>query len=564
MDVARKKTQEEFIEDVEKKFGEEYVILGEYTGASSEVLVRRSICRHEYKIKPNHLLSGSKCKKCPSKTRRKSHEEYVAEAYAINPELKVIGEYVNFTTKIEHECKCGKRWETTPSVVLNGQGLCYKCGRDMGADSKTKSTEEYKEEVLDIVGNEFSVIGEYEKGNLKIEFKHNKCGHLFKVKPSGFLIHPRCPKCPKKRGNRTWTHGTVKEFIEQDSESGCVLISDSYINGNASIEIKCKCKEVFSTSFHRFKDRNLQTCDTCRKRKRNENYCRNIEELNDKINSIFGDMFYLVGEFTQMNEKHIFYCNIHQRTFEKIPNTMFRNKTHCPYCGRERTAKALGITHNEFLERFYSVQSETEYKILTEYSGYLNHLEVLHIKCGNEWRTSPSSLIRGGGCPKCSQSTGEVLIDNILEELGLEYIKQYADERCKDKKKLRFDFAIYYKDSLRLLIEFDGKQHFSAGWGEKKYRDTVKKDNIKNNFSIQENIPLLRIPFWLKQDVYYIINHVLFSLDIISNSNNVYENYDEYVVSKEWNHRHYIMQSYAFLTKREKSNILVDMEEENV
>ena len=61
---------------------------------------------------------------------------------------------------------------------------------------------------------------------------------------------------------------------------------------------------------------------------------------------------------------------------------------------------------------------------------------------------------------------------------------------------LSFDF---YLPEQNILIEFDGKQHYSAsgkGWNNwKKLVDTNKRDVIKNAWCIEQGLPLIRIPY---------------------------------------------------------------------
>ena len=60
-----------------------------------------------------------------------------------------------------------------------------------------KTTEQFKKEVLDLVGNEYSVIEPYENAHTKIQFRHNTCGNIFLMKSNDFLRGRRCPKCAK-------------------------------------------------------------------------------------------------------------------------------------------------------------------------------------------------------------------------------------------------------------------------------------------------------------------------------------------------------------------------------
>ena len=51
---------------------------------------------------------------------------------------------------------------------------------------KKKTTEKFKEEVYNLVKDEYTVLGEYLACNKKIEMKHNTCGYIYSVRPSSF------------------------------------------------------------------------------------------------------------------------------------------------------------------------------------------------------------------------------------------------------------------------------------------------------------------------------------------------------------------------------------------
>ena len=63
-----------------------------------------------------------------------------------------------------------------------------------GKVGKKLTTEEFKEIVYDLVGDEYSVIGEYIKSRQKIAIKHNVCGKILEITPSSFRAGHRC-KC---------------------------------------------------------------------------------------------------------------------------------------------------------------------------------------------------------------------------------------------------------------------------------------------------------------------------------------------------------------------------------
>lgn len=129
---------------------------------------------------------------------------------------------------------------------------------------------------------------------------------------------------------------------------------------------------------------------------------------------------------------------------------------------------------------------------------YGNSLWRCQCDCGNIKIIKGGNLTSGGtitcGCGKMSK--GEIAIKNILDENNIKYITEYQSPELKGK---RFDFAILNPDnSIKQLIEFDGIQHFQE-WNrdnKESLQDRQKRDQIKNNWAKEKNIPLRRIPYW--------------------------------------------------------------------
>lgn len=62
------------------------------------------------------------------------------------------------------------------------------------------------------------------------------------------------------------------------------------------------------------------------------------------------------------------------------------------------------------------------------------------------------------------------------------------------RKPLFFDF---YISSMKLVVEFDGVQHFEMGTQTKEQFESAKKrDSIKDKFCKKKGITMLRIPYW--------------------------------------------------------------------
>lgn len=101
---------------------------------------------------------------------------------------------------------------------------------------------------------------------------------------------------------------------------------------------------------------------------------------------------------------------------------------------------------------------------------------------------------------------------SLLDEFDIQYKTQYIISDFSPYA--RFDFAIFKEDgSLFKLIEFDGEQHFNPVdffGGEEKFKIQQERDNNKNEYCKNNNIPLLRIPYsdYDKLDIYYLLNNI--------------------------------------------------------
>ena len=84
-----------------------------------------------------------------------------------------------------------------------------------------------------------------------------------------------------------------------------------------------------------------------------------------------------------------------------------------------------------------------------------------------------------------------------------------------------FDFAILDEnDKVLCLIEYDGEGHFNPVTimkmpykeADNAFKNTVKHDMIKDLYCKENNIPLIRIPYWEKEDEnleYYLFDNLV-------------------------------------------------------
>lgn len=123
--------------------------------------------------------------------------------------------------------------------------------------------------------------------------------------------------------------------------------------------------------------------------------------------------------------------------------------------------------------------------------------------CGSNPIEVKNNLLQNGWKKSCGclTSQGEFVIEQLLKEHNVSYLKEYKfkDLCVKEGFPLRFDFAIFDDCELNYLIEFDGRQHYTgpeATWKNCHSLDEIKRyDKVKNQWCKEHNIPLIRIPY---------------------------------------------------------------------
>ncbi len=114
------------------------------------------------------------------------------------------------------------------------------------------------------------------------------------------------------------------------------------------------------------------------------------------------------------------------------------------------------------------------------------------------------------GCPTCDGTSAEKEIGKILTSYNIYYKPQFSYVDCKDQRALPFDF---YLPDHNILIEYDGEQHYRpvnfGGITDEKafenFKITQHHDLIKTTYCKNNNIPLLRIPYWERGNIEKII-----------------------------------------------------------
>lgn len=192
-------------------------------------------------------------------------------------------------------------------------------------------------------------------------------------------------------------------------------------------------------------------------------------------------------------EKQPIKCVEHGVFYQTWDNHV-NKKQGCPECAeygrKKRTIESI-ITQ--------TVGLNTDYKYY--WDTYIDYYVPMDIECSKHgvFKQTIANHLFGQRCPKCIRSMGEEKIEEILKSKKISYITQKTFKECinpKTKYMLRFDFYIPEKN---ILIEYDGELHFKSVeyfGGEKTLKKYKYLDNIKTKYCLDNNIKLIRIPYF--------------------------------------------------------------------
>ena len=126
----RTKTTEVFRQEMAKT-NPDIEFLEEYSGVSTPIRCQCKICGYRFTATPDDLLHGRKCDRCrlTHSPLKKTHDTFLEELEAINPNIEPLGQYDGISKKIQFRCKiCNHKWFTRPEQLLRGQE-CPSCQR---------------------------------------------------------------------------------------------------------------------------------------------------------------------------------------------------------------------------------------------------------------------------------------------------------------------------------------------------------------------------------------------------------------------------------------------------
>lgn len=326
------------------------------------------------------------------------------------------------------------------------------------------------------------------RGEQKIDYEH------FKRKQG-------CIYCAYEQGRQV--HQIPEDICrEQVEENGYIYVGLERIKEQTFVNFICpkhKDKGIQKNAWVSFRLKRT-SCSYCNGTKRStEDFQKMVHEISPNIN--------IIGEYTKARESVSCRCSIDGTEWTTKAYDLFAGYG-CPTCGRKRISEKKRTTKEQKLEKLIKMRPDINVLSVPETSFGYARCECP--KCGNVWSATYSNLTNPyllTGCPKCKQSKGEKEVEKFLQKYNLKYESQKVFDDCRAIRPLPFDF---YLPNNNILIEYDGRFHYEAvklgstdtkEMALRRLNETQAHDHLKTDYCLKNQIKLIRIPYWEKENI---------------------------------------------------------------
>lgn len=367
---------------------------------------------------------------------------------------------------------------------------------------KRKTHEQFMNE-LSKVNINIEVLGAYVNTHTKLQCRCLIDGYEWNISPHDLLAGFGCPKCG---GTLKKTHDDFKSELEQINPN--IILLNKYID----MKHKVKCKCLIDGNEWESLPQNLLNGHGCPKCSAQEASKRNLKSHETFLHDVHmvSPTIVIQNIYKNNTSKIKCKCEICANEWTTTASNLVAGKG-CPKCGLEKRISAITKNHKQFIDEMLLANSDIEI-----IGKYINSSTPIKCKCLNDgyiWEATPSNLLKGTGCPVCSNSHGEKAISTVLDSMSIEYIPQHRFNDCRNTRSLPFDF---YLPHFNMCIEYDGQQHFRpVNFGGctdeqaiKSFESTKLNDSIKNQYCKNNNIRLLRISYCDYDNIGTIIQNI--------------------------------------------------------
>lgn len=292
---------------------------------------------------------------------------------------------------------------------------------------------------------------------------------------------------------------THEEFLNEifNIHGNSITPIDCYVNAITKLNFKCNhCTNTWATTPNNLISRK-SGCPKCKTIKVSDFHKHKYEYIESFFKKEGCQL--LSENYLNSNSKLKYICTC--RNISMITFNNFKNGQRCGNCKGDRTSK----TQRKHISELALELQSYDCNLIEQETDYINSESKItyFCKCGKKISKIRNTAKKSPYCSDCTTqitSKGEKKVSEALNKLRVTYLKQVKEERCFNVLFLRFDFCV--KD--KIFLEFDGQQHFKPvdfggkgkEWADAHLEENKKRDKIKNQYCIDNRIPLIRIPYW--------------------------------------------------------------------
>ena len=349
--------------------------------------------------------------------------------------------------------------------------------------SRQKTDKQFRKEIYDLVGNEYTFLDTYVKSSIKIKVKHNKCGHTYEVAPNAFLKGRRCPYCSSSAKR---TDAQFKQEVYNLVGNEYTFL-DTYVNAKTKIRVKHnKCGHIYKVKPSHFLEGTR--CPRCAKLSLSNKLSKSDNQFKQEVYNLVGNEYTFLDTYVNATTKLKVKHNKCGKIYNVLPSNFLKGNR-CPYCNGN--AKKTGARFKQEVQDLVG----DEYTVLGSYINTNTKIKIKHNICGTVYKVRPHTFLEGYRCPHCNSSKGELIINKILKSLDINYEYQKSFNDLRDVQPLSYDF---YIPSQNILIEYQGQQHYepvNCFGGKSRFAIQQKHDKLKAEYAKTNSYKLIAIPY---------------------------------------------------------------------
>lgn len=346
--------------------------------------------------------------------------------------------------------------------------------------SQSLKNKNFENKIYKLVGNEYSLVGNYKNESTKVKMKHNKCGTIFLTTATSFFYKYRylhnykpcaCPVCRKIiRTNKRDKHfrNRVKHLYHNE-----YTVLGHYKGERTKIKVRHnKCEYTYLVTPEQFLIGHY-LCPVCH----HHSNSLNTRSFKSRVKRLVGDKYSVIGTYVNSHTRIKMRHNKCGYIF-KIHPYIFLDNPQCPRC------QGRVVTQKSFIAKVHNLVGN-EYSVIGTYINSYTKIKMKHNKCGHTFYVRPNNfLYNSNQCPYCcdgrkSDLTTDDFKRNVKSLVGNEYtvLGHYKNNYTKVKmqhNKCGYIFCVRPRDFLRKNGSRCPKCNHSLRMNTKRFKIRVK------------------------------------------------------------------------------------------